>query len=83
MDAAELEQIRSRYPHLGAVLTEPCFLTKLVRRWRAEEFTDDLVLEKAESDEEFRRIRYTGFPLTEVLLLAAVFAPLARRRRRS
>jgi hypothetical protein len=68
----ELLQVKTAYPVMGTLLTEGCFLTKLRRNFLVSEITDDIVLEPAPSDEEFRQIQYSGLPATEILFVAMV-----------
>ena len=68
--SGELNEI-SRYPSLRAVLQPGDFLTKLYRGFRPEQMTEDIILQRTSSDDEFKLIHYSGFPWTGVLLLAA------------
>jgi hypothetical protein len=72
LSPAEYGNIRSIYPTAGALLPENCFLTRLCRSFRASEMTDDVFLERAPNDDEFRQIRYVGVPLTDMLFVAMV-----------
>ena len=83
LDDSELDHIWSEYEYLGQILTEACYMTKLRKIFRVAEMTDDLFLERAPNDDEFRQIDYTGFPSTELLLLATVGFLAVRARRRS
>lgn len=78
----ELEAIRSKYPAVGAALGGPCFLTKLRRGFAPTDMTDDLTLEQAPSDAEFRRIQYGSVPMAELLFVAMGLGMrrIARRR---
>jgi hypothetical protein len=78
----ELRHLQSLYPLLGTVLTRPCFLTKLRRFVPANEMDDDLFLEQAPDDHEFREVDYAGIPLAELLFLALALALYGRSRRR-
>lgn len=83
-DASELADLREHHVNLGQVITKPCFMTKLRRTFTAAEMTDDLILERAPTDAEFRKIEYTGLPSTEILFLAmaGILVTRARRARR-
>ncbi|MCK4304091.1 MAG: DUF2330 domain-containing protein [Candidatus Eisenbacteria sp.] len=72
IDEIELDHIQRLYPHLGEVLTGPCFFTKLRRTFTIDEMDDDIHFERAQSDAEFREINYTGLPFTEILLVAMI-----------
>jgi hypothetical protein len=83
----ELRHLRSLYPRLGTVITQPCFLTKLRDYVPMSAMNDDLILERAPDDSEFREIDYAGIPMPEMLILALGLAfyggsrRLSRRRR--
>lgn len=85
----ELQAIRRRYPALGSFLTADRFVTRLDRTFRADDPMDqDLVLVRAASDAEFRRVTrsviYGGFPSGAGMLLAGLgLAWMLDRRRRS
>ena len=74
--------IRSSYPILGEFLPAPCYLTKLRRTFRREEMTDDIAIERAPTDAEYREIIYTGLPITEGILMAMAWLLIARPWRR-
>ncbi len=80
---SELDAVRKSYTTLPALLAQPCFLTKLRRTFRPQEMTEDIYLERAESDREYRQIRYSGVPAAEGLLfvILGILLTLARRRR--
>jgi hypothetical protein len=82
ISASELQAIRARMPRLGPLLCEGSYLTKLRRTFRPSEMTDDLVLQRAETDDELRRIYYSGIPALELLLLGGLIAGWGHRRRR-
>lgn len=77
----ELRHLQSRYPLLGTVITRPCFLTKLRAYVPASAMNDDLVLEQAPDDTEFRDVDYAGIPVPEMMLLALVLAFFGGSRR--
>ncbi len=81
----ELAAIREQYPTLGARLAEGDFVTKLRRVFTPEEMEEDLVLEEAGADAEFRQVYYSGVPVTLGLLAAVGFGVrfYSSRRRRS
>ncbi len=68
----ELRRLQTLYPRLGAVITRTCFLTKLRAYVTASAMTDDLILQPAPNDDEFREISFAGIPLPEMLFLALV-----------
>ena len=87
LNADELRTIQNQYNHLGPLLTRSCFLTKLRKNFPIGEMTEDIILERAPNDDEFRQIRYSGLPSTEILLVAMVgvvviSSRIAGRRRR-
>lgn len=85
LDSSEFSYIRDRYEYLGPLLKESYFITKLRKYFYVDEMTDDLILERAATDDEFRRIHYSGNPPGDLLLLAMVgivFVGLGRLNRR-
>jgi hypothetical protein len=80
----EITQL-GNYPRLTARLTTGTFLTKLSRNFLASEMEEDLVLNAAASQDEFRGVYYSGFPLTSLLLLGSpvIWFSYRLRRRRS
>jgi hypothetical protein len=77
----EFESMQARYMYLREYITEPVYLTKLRKTFSTAEMTDDLLLERASTDDEYRQVYGAGVPLTEVLLLAMVGTILVRSRR--
>jgi len=77
--SGELKEI-SHFPSLRTVLQPGDFLTKLHRGYRPEQMTEDIVLQRASSDDEFQLIHYSGFPWTGVLLLAPPLVLAVKRR---
>jgi len=77
----ELRAIRVRYPHLSPLLAEGEFITKLLRRYSPEQMDADLYPEPAGTNAEYRRIQYSGLPLTSGLMLAMLGLVLIRSRR--
>ena len=76
--SGEIEQI-SYYPSLRGVLLPGDFLTKLERGYQPEQMTEDLVLVRAPTDDEFQLIHYSGFPWTGALLLSLPVAVAVKR----
>jgi hypothetical protein len=74
--------LQANYPTLGQLFEEGDFLTKLVRNYTPEQMDADLYPEPADSNTEYRRIYYSGFPLSAALLLVMGAALLIRTRRR-
>jgi hypothetical protein len=74
--------LRQAYPLLAEVLRPGVFLTRLYRGYRAAEMTEDVYLQRAPQDDEFRLVDYGGFPVTGVLLLGPPAGWLVWRRRR-
>lgn len=69
--------------HLTANLQPGDFLTKLRRVYSPAQMTEDVVLRRADTDDEFRIIRYSGWPVTTILLLGGpVVWQVWRKRRR-
>lgn len=56
-------------PYLRETIAPGDFLTKLNRSYTPAEMTQDIYLVPASSDEEFRLINYSGWPVTALLLL--------------
>jgi hypothetical protein len=77
----ELRHLQSLYPLLGTVITQPCFLTKLRDSVPVSAMSDDLFLDRAPDDGEFREIRYAGIPMLEMLFVALVLAFYSGSRR--
>lgn len=77
----EVRAIRAEYPQLGAWLEAGDYLTKLRRRYTPAEMDADVYLVPADSQAEFRRIYYSGVPVTTGLLLAIFGAVWWRGRR--
>jgi len=77
--SGELNEI-SHFPSLRAVLQPGDFLTKLHRGYRPEQMTEDIILQRAPSDDEFQLIHYSGFPWTGILLLAPPLVLAIKRR---
>lgn len=70
-------------PSLAPLLHSGDFLTKLHRGYTPVQMTEDIYFVPAESDQEFRLISYSGWPVTSVLLLGGPLAwGLLRSRRR-
>lgn len=86
ISASELSAIRRAHPTLGAELEVGDFFTKLVRDYTPAEMTTDLVISRAASDDEFRLINYSGFPLFSLFLggslLGWIGLKIVRRRAR-
>jgi hypothetical protein len=80
LTSGELAAIRSRYPSAAPWLAAGDFVTKLERRYTPVQMEADLVLETADTQDEFLRIYYSGVPVTSGLLLALVGWLLWRRR---
>ena len=80
LTADELAAVRHQYPVLGAKLVEGDFITKLSRTFTPAEMVEDLVLERASSDEEFKQVVYSGVPVTLGLLVAIGVGLRVRRR---
>ncbi|MFC1573431.1 DUF2330 domain-containing protein [Candidatus Eisenbacteria bacterium] len=72
INASELRAIREHYAHLGAILPEGCFLTKLRRQFTPDQMDSDILFVRADSDREFHEIHYSGFPPIEGLLALAI-----------
>ena len=72
ISASEWTAINRRYPALGAELETGDFLTKLRRDYSPAQMTGDLVLARAGSDDEFRPVNYSGFPLFNLLLAGSL-----------
>ena len=86
IDGAELANIRSDYPEIGAHLYDGCTLTKLVATVAPSDMTSDLYLLPAQTDEELRRVVFTAnWPASDLLLLATagLFAARSLRRKRN
>jgi hypothetical protein len=87
ISASELSAINGIYPFVGAELEVGDFLTRLVRNYSPSEMTDDLVVTRAATDEEFRLVRYSGFPLFSLFLGGSVLGwfglRVMRQRRQS
>ena len=86
LDKKEYEYIKATYSHLGPLLEQPCFITRLQKSFYVEEMDDDLILEPAATNEEFRRIYHSSLPGEPLLLaMTGVFlvgwAGIKRRRR--
>ena len=83
IDAGELRAIRGDYPAVGRYLDEGDFLTELRRTFHPSEMDRDLIIERAASDAEFRRVYYSGVPVFGGLLLLTVAGwPLRKRFKR-
>ncbi len=67
ISGSELNAIKQRFPAVGHQLSEGDFLTKLVRTYTPVQMSEDLVLDQASSDDEFRPVNYSGFPLFSLL----------------
>jgi hypothetical protein len=77
--SGEIEQI-AYHASLREVILPGDFLTRLERGYRPAQMTEDIVLERAPTDEEFRLIHYSGFPWTGALLLSLPVAVAVKRR---
>ncbi|MBU8871287.1 MAG: DUF2330 domain-containing protein [Gemmatimonadales bacterium] len=80
ISADELSAINQRFPAVGIHLEEGNFLTKLVRSYTPAQMSEDLVLTPTSSDDEFRLINYSGFPLFNLLLGGSTFGWMIWRR---
>jgi hypothetical protein len=71
-------------PFLRAALRPGDFLTKLRRGYRPSEMTEDITFTRADSDEEFVLINYSGWPVTTLLLVGppCVWGVWKSRRRK-
>ncbi len=78
----EARVIRATYPDLGSILEVGDYLTKLKRNYTPAQMDADILLEPAASNAEYRRIYYSGVPLTSGLLLAIAGVMFYRARRR-
>lgn len=56
-------------PSLAPLLSSGDFLTKLRRGYTPAQMTEDVYFVPAESDQEFRLVHYSGWPVTSLLLL--------------
>lgn len=77
----EFTFLRENYAYLGPYLTAPPYLTKLRVSLTASEMTDDIVLERASTDDEYREVYGAGIPATELMFLVMGGAILWRARR--
>ncbi|MBU0742518.1 DUF2330 domain-containing protein [bacterium] len=82
LSAGEMRAIGASYPDLAARLAAGDYLTKLRRNYTPAQMDADIYLEPASTNTEFRRIYYSGLPLTSGLLLALAGALFFRARRR-
>jgi hypothetical protein len=87
LNAEEYAYIKEHYRHFGPLLEQPCFITKLRETRWIESMDDDIILEPAATNEEYRPIYdYSSLP-GEPLLLAMTgifligWAGLQRRKR--
>jgi hypothetical protein len=82
----ELTALAMRMPALYRYLPGPCFLTKLRCFYTPEQMTDDVLLVRAENDQEFHLTVRTGVPMADGIMLGiALFLvawPLRGRVRR-
>lgn len=79
---SELEDLWRTYPLVAAELPAGRFLTRLQGEIAPMHMDVDYVLQRAGDDREFRSIRYSGWPATNVLLGGAVLVWAARKWRR-
>lgn len=77
-ELAELPYFRS----LHQVFQPGDYLTKLRRGYSPAQMTQDITLVRASSDEEFRLVNYSGWPVTTILLLGSPVVWGLRRRLR-
>jgi len=82
LSESEVRAIRSSYPDLGALLQPGDYLTKLKRSYSPAQMDADVLLQAATSNTEYRRIYYSGLPLTTGLLVLVFAVGLAMRSRR-
>lgn len=59
------------YPSLREVFQPGDFLTKLNRGYTPAQMTQDIYLVRSDSDDEFRLINYSGWPVTTLVLLGS------------
>ncbi len=78
IDNDEINQINT-YNYLKKYVEEGDYITKLRRTYTASEMTDDITLERARSDEEYREVVYSGIPL-EMIIFLFTFIWLGKRR---
>jgi hypothetical protein len=69
------------YPFLQQTLHPGDFVTKLRRGYTPADMTQDIVLTRAASDEEFRLVSYSGWPATTLLLMGPTVLWGLRRSR--
>jgi hypothetical protein len=82
LNADELSEIAVEYPTLAAHLDENEFLTKLVRDYdHPNEMNMDLYPMPASSDTEYFPLKYSGIPISIILLLALSMAVQIWKRR--
>ncbi|MFH1143108.1 MAG: DUF2330 domain-containing protein [Candidatus Eisenbacteria bacterium] len=83
----ELREAQLSHPYLAPFLAEDCFLTKLSATFTPSDMDEDLVLEPAGDDREFRSIHYrsglTDCGLLPCGLVAGGFFLTGWRRRRT
>ncbi len=77
----EVCAIRSNHPDLGALLQAGDYLTKLKRRYSPAQMDADVLLEAADTNAQYWRVYYSGFPLTTGLLVLVFAVGLAFRSR--
>ena len=70
----------SPYTSLRTILQPGDFLTKLQRGYLPEQMTEDIILRRASSDDEFHLINYSGCPWTGILLISVPMAVAVKRR---
>ncbi len=77
--AEEISQL-NLMPAVQAPLRPGDFVTRLDREYRRDEMTEDLVLRRADNDDEFLAVNYSGFPWTGLVLLVPPLGMAVRRR---
>ncbi len=82
INAGELRAIRHRYPALASLIGEGDFVTRLSGSVPYGDMADDFSLHRALVDDEYLRIRYSGWPLAESLGLLALLGLGLRGLRR-
>ena len=79
LSSEELNDL-SPYTSLRTFLQPGDFLTKLHRVYLPGQMTEDIILRRASSDDEFQLINYSGIPWTGVLFLSVPMAVAVKRR---
>jgi hypothetical protein len=80
LSGGEYHYIANRYSSLTSLISENCYLTKLRQMIPLSEMENDILITRAPTDNEFRPIGYSQFPMSLGILLLISAAMTVRAK---